>query len=143
MAINFMGIWNSCRMGRVRPPSIVYTGAAFEQAGFVVMVVKKRRPWYTDHEVRCVRFQPFVFDRQGEQTSVTIEPMTQRDAELTNERPMWQTSWISEFLSDERFQRYAARVGDELIALGAYEVLGNALVVHIVYLEAQPESNPT
>ena len=90
-----------------------------------------------------MRFQPFVFDRQGEQTSVTIEPMTQRDAELTNERPMWQTSWISEFLSDERFQRYAARVGDELIALGAYEVLGNALVVHIVYLEAQPESNPT
>ena len=90
-----------------------------------------------------MRFQPFVFDRQGCRIPVIIEPMTQRDAELTNEQPLWQTSWTSEFLSDERFQRYAARVGDELIALGAYEILENALVVHIVYLEAQPESNPT
>ena len=31
----------------------------------------------------------------------------------------------------------------ELIALVAYEILENALVVHIVYMEAQPESNPT
>ena len=54
-----------------------------------------------------------------------------------------QTSWTSEFLSDERLQRYVARAGDELIALGAYEILEHALVVHIVYLEAQPESNPT
>ena len=30
-----------------------------------------------------------------------------------------------------------------MIALGAYEILENALAVHIVYLEAQPESNPT
>ena len=30
-----------------------------------------------------------------------------------------------------------------MIALGAYEILEHALVVHIVYLEAQPESNPT
>ena len=90
-----------------------------------------------------MRFQPFVFDRQGERVSVTIEPITQRDAELTNGEPLWQTSWTSEALSDERFQRYAAKAGDELIALGAYEILEHALVVHIVYLEAQPESNPT
>ncbi len=88
-------------------------------------------------------FQPFVFDRQGGQVSVTVEPMTQRDTELTNSEPLWQTSWTDEFLSDERFQRYAAKVGDKLIALGAYEILEHALVVHIVYLEAQPESNPT
>lgn len=30
-----------------------------------------------------------------------------------------------------------------MIALGVYEVLKNSLVVHIVYIEAQPESNPT
>lgn len=29
-----------------------------------------------------------------------------------------------------------------MIALAAYEILDNALVVHIVYMEAQPESNP-
>lgn len=27
--------------------------------------------------------------------------------------------------------------------MAAYEILENALVVHIVYMEAQPESNPT
>lgn len=46
-------------------------------------------------------------------------------------------------MNDGRFEKYAAKVGDELIALGAYELLENALVVHIVYMEAQPESNPT
>ena len=90
-----------------------------------------------------MHFQPFVFGREGCQIPVTIEPMTHRDAELTDEQPLWQTSWTSEALSDERFQRYAAKIGDELIALGAYEILEHALVVHIVYLEAQPESNPT
>ena len=45
-------------------------------------------------------------------------------------------------MAEERFEKYAAKVGNELIALGAYEVLDHALVVHIVYMEAQPESNP-
>ena len=31
----------------------------------------------------------------------------------------------------------------ELIALGMYEVLERALVVRVVYMESQPESNPT
>ena len=56
---------------------------------------------------------------------------------------MWQTSWASEYLANEGYKKYAARVGDELIALAAYEILPAALVVHIVYMEAQPESNPT
>ena len=90
-----------------------------------------------------MRFQPFVFDGQGEQIPVTIVPMTPHDAESTNTEPVWQTSWTSEFLTDEKFQRYAAKIGDEVIALAAYEILEDALVVHIVYMEAHPESNPT
>ena len=90
-----------------------------------------------------MRFQPFVYDRLKQQIPVTITPMTQSDADLTNEPPLWQTSWTSEYLADERFEKYAAKVGDELIALGAYEILESALVVHIVYMEAHPESNPT
>lgn len=90
-----------------------------------------------------MRFQPFVYDRLKQQIPVTITPMTQSDADLTNEHPLWQTSWTSEYLADERFEKYAAKVGDELIALGAYEILESALVVHIVYMEAHPESNPT
>mgnify|MGYP000010974479 FL=1 len=97
---------------------------------------------YTVYEVMDVRFKPFVFDRMNRQIPVSIVPMTQADAELTNLPPVWQTSWTSEYLMEECFEKYAARVDDELIALGAYEILSNSLVVHIVYMEAQPESNP-
>ena len=90
-----------------------------------------------------MRFQPFVYDRENQQILATIEPMTQQDAESTNAHPLWQTSWTSEYLANPKFEKYAAKVGDELIALAAYEILKNALVVHIVYMEAQPESNPT
>lgn len=89
-----------------------------------------------------MQFKPFVFDRADQQIPVSIVPMTQADAELTNLPPVWQTSWTSEYLAEERFKKYAAKVGDELVALGVYEILNHALVVHIVYMEAQPESNP-
>ncbi len=90
-----------------------------------------------------MEFRPFVFDQKEERVSVTIEPMTPSDAEMTNSMPYWQTSWTSEYLTDERFEKYAAKVGNEIIALGAYEVLEDVLIVHIVYVEAQPASNPT
>lgn len=98
--------------------------------------------WYTAFEVRDVQFKPFVLDKGNQQIPVSIVPMSRSDAELTNLPPVWQTSWTSEYLAEERFKKYAAKVSDELIALGAYEILENSLIVHIVYLEAQPESNP-
>ena len=57
-----------------------------------------------------VRFQPFVYDRSKQQIPVTITPMTQKDAELTNELPLWQTSWTSDYLTNERFEKYAAKL---------------------------------
>ena len=90
-----------------------------------------------------MQFKPFVLDRMGRQVPVLIEPMTQADAEATELPPVWQTSWRSEYLMADRFEIYAAKVNGELIALGAYEVLAHSLVVHIVYMEAHPESNPT
>ena len=124
-------------------PLIVYCGAKFAWGG----AAKKQLSflsvlWYTAYEVRGVQFKPFVFVRVDQQIPVSIAPMTQADAELTNLPPVWQTSWTSEYLMGERFEKYAAKVGDELIALGAYEILNHSLVVHIVYMEAQPESNP-
>ena len=89
-----------------------------------------------------MRFQPFVYDQANRQIPVTIEPMTLADAALADKEPLWQTSWTSAFLADSSFEKYAAKVGNEMIALAAYEILDNALVVHIVYMEAQPESNP-
>ena len=90
-----------------------------------------------------MQFKPFVFDTMNRQVSVSIEPMLPSDAKATNQSPVWQTSWTSDFLAEERFEKYAAKVNGKLIALAAYEVLQNSLIVHIVYMEAHPESNPT
>lgn len=89
-----------------------------------------------------MRFSPFVFDKDHQQIPVSIVAMTQVDAESTDLPPVWQTSWTSDHLAGEHLEKYAAKVGDELIALGAYEILDRSLVVHIVYMEAHPESNP-
>ncbi len=98
---------------------------------------------YTNLEVGNMQFRPFVFNRTMQQIPVSIQPMTRQDAALTNTPPVWQTSWTSEYLEDERFEKYAAKVKGELIALGAYEILEYALVVHLAYMEAHPASNPT
>ena len=90
-----------------------------------------------------MEFSPFVYDRENIQIPVSIEPMTREDAERTNAIPIWQTPWTSEYLDNETIEKYAAKAGNELIALGAYEILENSLIVRIVYMEAQPESNPT
>ncbi len=90
-----------------------------------------------------MQFQPFVFDRENQQISISIQPMTRKDAVLTDSPPVWQTSWTSEYLEDNRFEKYAAKANRQLIALGAYEVLEYALVVHLAYMEAHPASNPT
>ena len=88
-------------------------------------------------------FSPFVYNAVQERISVEIVPMTAEDAHKTKELPAWQTDWGSEYILSDRFEKYAVKFGSELLALGAYEILSNSLVVHIVYMEAQPESNPT
>lgn len=90
-----------------------------------------------------MRFVPYIYGKENTQIPVSILPMSVQDAIQTDNEPLWQTSWTSEYLSDPRLEKYAVRLNDELIALGAYEIQESALVVHIVYIEAQPESNPT
>ena len=89
-----------------------------------------------------MKFSPFVFDADNNMIAVTIGSMASADAAMTDRAPYWQTSWTSEYLSEDRFEKYAAKKGDELVALGAYEILKNSLIVHIAYMEAQPQSNP-
>ena len=90
-----------------------------------------------------LQFVPYVFDRDGERVDVSIVPMGSADALRTETDPKWQTPWTSEYLASEAFEKYAVKVGEELVALGAYEVQEDALIVHIVYMEAEPGSNPT
>ena len=88
-------------------------------------------------------FVPFVVDSDDTHVTVDIHRMQMSEAEQTNHVPPWQTSWTSDYLMDDRFEKYAVVRGEELIALGAYEVQKASLIVHIVYLESQPASNPT
>ena len=90
-----------------------------------------------------VRFVPYVYDSTGSSVPVTISRMTIEDAESTNTFPKWQTSWTSDFLLQDSFKCYTVKVDDELIALAAYEIQDSLLIVHIVYMESQPQSNPT
>ena len=86
-----------------------------------------------------MEFKPFIYNAKQEQIPVSIAPMTDADAQKTISA--WQTAWTSDYLSDLRLEKYAAKLDEELIALGAYEILKNALGGHIAYMEAQPESN--
>ena len=89
-----------------------------------------------------MRFTPFVVDSSGNHIPVDIAPMTEADA-IRTEETGWQTAWTSEYIQSSDAEKYAIKHDGELIGLGAYEVQNEHLVVHIIYMEAQPESNPT
>ena len=55
-----------------------------------------------------------------------------------------QTDWTSEYLADEKIEKYSLKTKEgNLIALGAYRVMGRKAYVYILYLESAPASNPT
>lgn len=91
------------------------------------------------------KFKPYIlYGCSTEHCKVRIQKMTKADAEQTNQRPLWQTDWTSDFISNPDYLKYSVKTMDgELVALGAYEILPAAIVVHIAYIESHPESNPT
>lgn len=66
-----------------------------------------------------MRFVPYIYGKDNAQIPVSILPMSVQDAVQTDTEPLWQTFWTSEYLSDPRLEKYAVRLNDELIALGA------------------------
>ena len=97
---------------------------------------------YNICEVINTQFVPFIYSENGNKVSVNIIPMTEKDALSTIKEPIWQTSWLSDFITDNSDLKFAVKNADELIALVVYEVLESILAVRIVYMEAQPQSNP-
>lgn len=87
-------------------------------------------------------FVPYVLDESQQKIKVDILPMSLEDAEITNQNPKWQTSWTSDYISNNKFDKYSVKINDKLIALGAYEISSSGLIVHITYIEAEPNSNP-
>lgn len=89
-------------------------------------------------------FTPYIFTQEQQPLPVRIVKMRKADAQKTVGTPAWQSDWTSSYITQSGCLKYAVRTNDdELIALGMYELLDKALVVRIVYMEAQPESNPT
>ena len=91
------------------------------------------------------RFVPFIVDAgDNQKIGVQITRMKKTDAAQTEKEPHWQTSWMSEYIQSNSFEKYALKTADgELVALAAYEILENDVMVHITYIESQPQSNPT
>lgn len=85
----------------------------------------------------------FVVDTAtNAKTAVKMLPVTSKDVEQT--RKGWQTYWGTAYMRRPNLTNYAMKTGaGELIGLASYELLDDRLVVHIVYMESQPESNPT
>lgn len=89
-------------------------------------------------------FCPYILDRAGKKVDVTIEPASADDLRTIDITPQWQTDWTDDYLHQKDFLLYAVKTeNDELVALGAYQLLEQSIIVRIVYMESQPESNPT
>lgn len=91
------------------------------------------------------KFVPFIL-RVADDSPVGIKivKMKKSDAAQTEKEPLWQTSWLSDYIQDSAFEKYALKTNEgELVALAAYEIQKNDVMVHITYIESQPESNPT
>ena len=91
------------------------------------------------------KFVPFIISTEtNKAVLVSIDSMTKADAQNTEYPPVWQTDWMSDYIQNNRFEKYALKTqAGELVALAAYEILENDVMVHITYIESQPESNPT
>lgn len=82
----------------------------------------------------------FVTNNTGDTIPVAMSRATEEDIAKTDS---WMTYWGSDYIQNNSFINFAMKsLEGELIALVSYEIMRNRLVVHIVYMESQPESNP-
>ena len=90
-------------------------------------------------------FRSYVVRREDdEKIKTVIEPATRAELEQTARIPHWQTDWTSEYLADRSIEKYALKTEEgELVALGAYKIVGREAYVYILYLESAPINNPT
>lgn len=85
-----------------------------------------------------------VRNKNKDKVSVTAKKATTQDLSITSANPSWQTDWSSDYITKSGFDLYAFHTQEgELVALGAYELGESSVVVHIVYMESQAESNKT
>lgn len=90
-------------------------------------------------------FVPFILQAESNtHVDVKITRMKKSDALQTGKNPAWQTNWTSDYIQNPSFEKYALKTVDgELVALAAYEIQEQDVMVHITYIESHPASNPT
>ena len=82
------------------------------------------------------KFVPFIIRTADDQKT----RMKRTDAIQTEKEPVWQTDWTSDYIQRSSFEKYALKTTNgELVALAAYEILQRDVMVHITYIESQPE----
>ncbi len=91
------------------------------------------------------RFSLYVLTRANRnKIPVTAKQATAQDLSVTTAEPKWQTDWTDDYITKSGFDLYAFHTQEgELVSLGAYELGKSNVVVHIVYMEGQAESNKT
>lgn len=73
-----------------------------------------------------------------------VKKASAQDLGVTATDPKRRSDWASDYITKSGFDLYAFHTSEgELVALGAYELGENSVVVHIVYMESQAESNRT
>ena len=89
-------------------------------------------------------FAPFIVRAEHERkVPVVIERATAENLKATAKVPKWQTDWTSEYLADEKIEKYSLKTKEgNLIALGAYRVMGRKAYVYILYLESAARQQP-
>ena len=65
--------------------------------------------YYTSRKGVRMRFVPYVYTKDYEQVPVVVKPMSESDAEQTNQTPVWQSSWTSDYLNDDRLKNMQSR----------------------------------
>ena len=54
------------------------------------------------------KFVQYIIKTDGSQNiSVKIVRMKKSDAVQTEKEPVWQTSWLSDYIQDDAFEKYA------------------------------------
>ena len=86
----------------------------------------------------------YVTDHLGNRVPVHIRPARENDYQQTVS-DHWQTKWTSKYIQNREHERFAmeAATTGELLGLLACKPLPKDNCLRLVYMEAQPQSNPT
>ena len=83
----------------------------------------------------------FVIGQDDKKVPIVMHDMSPSDAETT--RNAWASDWTSDFIqSPSHINKVAKTYDGEIVALACYQHDSNNIIVEIVFVESEPNSNP-